>query len=89
MPKHIERAFEDAIEHYLVGHDWLKGNAGHFDRERALDAGQAITFIRDTQPEIWANLTTQHGASIEKAVIDWLAKALDTQGTLDVLRQGF
>jgi type I restriction enzyme R subunit len=89
MTKHNELAFEDAIETHLLSHGWLKGNAAHFESERALDASHAIAFIRETQPELWADLTKQHGASIETTVIDWLVKALDTQGTLDVLRHGF
>src|SRR5258708_4927304 len=89
MPQHIERAFETAIEEYLVGHGWLKGNADHFDRELALDPHHALGFIADTQPEVWADLKKQHGDSVGKTVIEWLAKALDNQGTLDVLRHGF
>lgn len=87
--KRTERAFEDAIEEHLLEHGWLNGSAANFDRERALEAGHAVAFIRETQPELWAELTRQHGAAVEKTVVDWLAKALDTQGTLDVLRHGF
>jgi type I restriction enzyme, R subunit len=89
MPQHIERAFETAIEEHLLGHGWLKGNPDQFDRELALDRAQAIRFISETQPEVWTELVKQHGASVEKTVIEWLAKALDTQGTLHTLRHGF
>ena len=89
MPQHIERAFETAIEEHLLGHGWLKGNSEQFSRDLALDPAQAIAFISETQPETWADLVRQHGASVEKTVIEWLAKALDTQGTLHTLRHGF
>lgn len=89
MAQYIERAFETAIEEHVLGHGWLKGNPDHFDRELALDPHHVIGFIADTQPEVWADLQKQHGATVDKTVIEWLAKALDTQGTLDVLRHGF
>ncbi|HZZ84318.1 MAG TPA: type I restriction endonuclease [Anaeromyxobacteraceae bacterium] len=89
MPQHIERAFEDAIEEHLLGHGWHKGSPDHFDRTLALDAGLVIDFIAETQPKVWGELTSQHGASVEKTIIEWLVKALDHQGTLDVLRHGF
>lgn len=89
MPQHIERAFETAIEGHLLAHGWLKGNPDQFKRDLALDAVHAIRFISETQPETWADLLKQHGASVEKTVIEWLAKALDTQGTLHTLRHGF
>jgi len=89
MPQHIERAFETAIEEHLLAHGWLKGNPDQFDRDLALDPVHAIRFISETQPETWAELVKQHGASVEKTVIEWLAKALDTQGTLHTLRHGF
>ncbi len=87
--QHIERAFETAIEEHLLGHGWMKGNPDHFDRALALDSTQAIRFISESQPQAWAGLVKDHGASVEKTVIEWLAKALDFQGTLYTLRHGF
>ena len=87
--QHIERAFETAIEEHLLGHGWLKGHADQFDRALALDRNHALGFIADTQPETWAELRTQHGAGVEDTVVEWLVKALDTQGTLHLLRHGF
>ena len=89
MAQHIERAFENAIEEHLLGHGWLKGNPEHFDRELALDRDSILGFLADTQTEVWADLRKQHGTSFEQTVIDWLVKALDTQGTLHLLRHGF
>jgi len=89
MAQHIERAFETAIEEHLLGHGWLKGNPDFFNRDLALDPNHALRFISQTQPETWAELVKQHGASIEKTVIEWLANALNSQGTLHTLRHGF
>ena len=89
MPQHIERAFENAIEEHLLGHGWLKGTPANFDRVLALDQHHVLAFIADTQPELWADLRKRHGATFETTVIEWLVKALDTQGTLHLLRHGF
>src|SRR4051812_25831851 len=89
MSQHIERAFETAIEEHLLGHGWLRGNPDQFSRDLALDPSVVIRFISETQTESWAELARQHGRSVEKTVIEWLAKALDTQGTLHTLRHGF
>ena len=89
MPQHIEREFENAIEEHLLGHGWLKGNPEHFDRAPALDVGEVVRFIAETQAATWADLTRQHGDGVGKTVIESLVKALDYQGALDVLRHGF
>jgi type I restriction enzyme R subunit len=89
VAQHIERAFEIAIEEHLLAHGWLKGNPDRFDRELALDLNDALGFIAATQADVWAELRKQHGASFEKTVVEWLVKALDSQGTLHLLRYGF
>ncbi len=89
MPQHTERAFEDAIEEHLLGHGWRKGNAGSFDRALALDPDEVIRFIAETQARPWADLIRQQGDGVGKTVVEWLVKALDHQGALDVLRHGF
>lgn len=89
MPQHVERAFETAIEDHLLGHGWLKGNPDQFDRSLALDATEVIRFIAESQPTTWKELQRQHGEGVGKTVIEWLTKALDHQGMLDVLRHGF
>ncbi len=87
--QHVERAFETAIEEHLLGHGWRKGNPDRFDRALALDPAEVVGFIAESQPTTWADLTRQHGEGVGKTVIEWLVKALDHQGALDVLRHGF
>ena len=85
--QHIEKAFEDAIEAHLLAHGWLKGDPAHFNRDLALDPTQASSpSSQETQPELWAELRKQHGSGLEPDCLDALAKALETRGTLDVLR---
>ncbi|MEZ4225972.1 MAG: type I restriction endonuclease [Polyangiaceae bacterium] len=87
---HTERAFEDAIEAHLVDHGgWQRGDAADFSPELALERKHVFAFIEATQPDLWAELKKQHGSSLEQTLLDWLTKALDQRGTLDVLRHGF
>jgi type I restriction enzyme R subunit len=48
-----------------------------------------LAFVSATQPALYAELEKQHGASFTAGLIDQLGKALDSRGTLDVLRHGF
>lgn len=87
---HKEVAFEDAIEHYLLEHGgYIKGDPTQFDPETALDASHVIGFIKDTQPKLWEELLRYYKGDLEKAVINELAKNLDSFGTLNVVRHGF
>src|ERR1700733_14236778 len=90
MAKTKERHFEDAIEHHLVNAGgWTKGNAVDVDRQTAVVGKDLFAFIESTQPELWNDLRKHHKAGLESVVLDTLIKALDSRGSLDVLRHGF
>ncbi len=88
MARTREIHLEDAVEDHLLEHGWLKGDPKDFDPELAIDQTQLFAFIEATQPELWAELKKQHGEGIQQTVIDWLVKALDKKGTLDLIRHG-
>lgn len=89
MPgKHTEKSFEDAIEASLLAGGWKKGDPKTFDCEKALHPADLIAFIEATQPALMADLRKQHGPALEGGVIDTVVKALESRGTLDVLRHG-
>ena len=89
MPgKHTEKSFEDAIEAHLLASGWTKGDAKTFDREKALHPADLLAFLEATQPALMADLRKQHGLALETGVIDTVVKALESRGTLDVLRHG-
>jgi type I restriction enzyme, R subunit len=90
MAKTQERHLEDAIEHHLLtSGGWTRGDAADFDRTNALVAKDLFAFIEATQPALWTELKKHHPSGLEPAVIETLVKALDTRGSLDVLRHGF
>ena len=50
-----EKRFEQDIEASLLTHGgYQKGNPAAFDRERALDTGTFLAFIRASQPKQWS-----------------------------------
>jgi type I restriction enzyme R subunit len=88
MDAHKEIHFEDYIVDYLAGHGWRVGDAAKYDRSRALYPEDIIGYIEDSQPDAWAKLTALNGAATEKLILDRVVKALETGGTLEVIRRG-
>ncbi len=87
---HKEKAFESAIEHHLItAAGYTKADQGFFDQVRALDATQFVPFVKETQPDTWKKLEKLLGARTEETLLDDLCKAMDSRGSLDVIRHGF
>ncbi|MBN8558078.1 MAG: DEAD/DEAH box helicase family protein [Proteobacteria bacterium] len=95
MPLHTEIEFERDICHHLAAHGWLyaepgaEGDARGWDTPRALYPPDLLAWLRASQAQAWAQLSKLHGAAAEAVVLERLRKALDEQGTLQVLRHGF
>src|SRR5690606_14273144 len=68
---------------------WASGSNAEWDKERALFPPQVFAFIAETQPRLWAEMQTLHGAGLEALLLTSLVKELDAKGSLHVLRHGF
>ena len=86
---HTEQAFETNVESLLLGAGWRTGDLGEWDVDRALFPARAVAFIRDTQPDEWAQMAALHGEGLEDLIVEHLVRELGTKGSLDVLRHGF
>ena len=84
-----EQAFESTVESTLLGGGWRAGDLAEWDIDRALFPARAVSFIRDTQPELWAEMAALQGDDLEARIVEALARELDTKGSLEVLRHGF
>lgn len=85
-----EKAFEEAIEEYLITNGgYEKGNSNNFDRAAALDKDTLISFIKATQPKKWERYCIVYGASAEDSFIKRFSKEVKDKGLLQVLRHGF
>ena len=91
MSIHKEIHFEDEICADLAAAGWLydPSDATRYDRTQALFVDDVVAWIKASQPQAWDSLEKMHGAATPKVAAERLRKALDTQGTLAVLRGGF
>ena len=87
-----ERAFEDAIEAWLLGHAGYGGGSPEsFDPSLGLDPSGVFAFVRETQEKAWAQLVSRYGGVVgdaEAGFLKRLVAEIDDRGTLDVLRHG-
>jgi type I restriction enzyme R subunit len=84
-----ETAFETYVEQMLLAKGWQQGSVSEWDQGRALFPGPIAAFIAATQPQLWEVMRGQHGAQLERLLIDALVKELAIKGSLYVLRHGF
>lgn len=88
MHKHNEQDFEAYIESALqMG--WTSINNTAFDANSALFTEQVVTFIRQSQPALWAELQRLNGDLLPGQIIKALVKERNLKGTLHILRHGF
>lgn len=85
-----EKRFEDDIVAYLTTYGGYRvGDPAAFDREKALDVGTFLSFIRTSQPKAWERFQKIYGADSERQLIDRFCREVALRGLLNVLRQGF
>ena len=91
MSIHKEIHLEDEICADLAAAGWLyeAGDNARYDRAQALFVDDVVEWIKASQPKAWEAIEKGNGASAAKVVAERLRKALDAQGTLEVLRHGF
>ena len=82
--------FESEICAHLAANNWLyaEGDAGQYDRSRALFPADLVAWVQATQSKAWEALAKNNGAATEAVLLDRVRKQLDDRGTLDVLRHG-
>jgi type I restriction enzyme, R subunit len=89
MAQTDETAFETYVVQMLLAKGWQQGTAADWDKDRALFPRLITEFIATTQPDLWAAMRGQHGAQLERLLVDALVKELAIKGSLHVLRHGF
>ena len=77
------------MELLLLESGWAEGDRDEWDAERAVFPARVVAFLKADDPDRWARLSAQHGDGLEAEVVAYLVRALDLEGTLDVLRHGF
>jgi type I restriction enzyme R subunit len=83
-----EQALETAIVADLTAAGYAQREPSAFDKALCLDPGPLIDFIQATQPKEWAKYDRQHGEAARDLFLKRVAEAVETEGTVTVLRQG-
>jgi len=87
-----ERLFEESIEQHLFNQGgYGKSRPENFDATLGLNTTELFSFIEATQPKEWKKLLGLYGSNDLDARTGFakrLAKELDSQGTVHVLRRG-
>jgi type I restriction enzyme R subunit len=85
---HQEKHFEAYILEQLQKRGWLVGDTKHYDTERALYPDDLVAWLEATQNDKWSKLCKDYPADPRGALMDRLAKTLETDGTVQTLRRG-
>ena len=85
-----EKRFEQDIEEYLTtSGGYTKGDPSTFNREKGLDEGTFISFIKTSQPKLWDKYVKIYGDTAERQIVDRFMKEVKQTNLLNVLRHGF
>ena len=85
-----EKRFEQDIEEYLTtAGGYTKGNPSTFNREKGLDEGTFVSFIKTSQPKLWDKYVKIYGDTAEKQIVERFMKEVKQTNLLNVLRHGF
>lgn len=86
---HHEMHFENYVVDQLVARGWLRGESADYDMDYALYPEDLEGWLKDSQPDKWDRLVAMNGGDAHKTLMNRLDKALNRNGTIQVLRRGF
>jgi type I restriction enzyme R subunit len=86
---HAETNFESDFVAGLVVHGWLEDDAKGYDRALALFGDDVVGWLQETQKKEYEKLKTLHGSGTDRKICERVRKAVNDQGALYVLRNGF
>ena len=87
MSKHKERQFQIEIVQHLTSHNYVEGDASHYDRELALYPSDLINYIKFTQPQAYEKMQKREGSKTDEVLCKYIAKEMDKYGSLHCLRK--
>ncbi len=89
MKATTENAFELYTQETMTNHGWLTGSLQAWDKNTALFTDYILSFIKETQPHLWATMAEQHRDELPGKLFATLIKERETKGTLHIIRHGF
>ena len=86
---HHEKHLENYVVQKLIDQGWLLGSSDHYDQDHAMYPEDLEVWLQTTQKAKWDKLVALNGDKARKVLMDRLERALEKNGTIQVLRQGF
>lgn len=86
---HQEKHFEAYIVKQLVARGWAVGDTVGYDQNFAMYPEDLVEWVKTTQPKKWERLVAGNGDKASVTMMDRLSQALEKDGTVQVLRNGF
>jgi type I restriction enzyme R subunit len=85
-----EGAFEAHVVNYLVNivQEYKEKHTTVYNKELCLIEEDVIAFVKDTQPNEYQKLEAQYGGATDQKIVENVAKSINTNKTLQVLREG-
>ncbi len=84
-----ELAFQQDIIGAMAAQGWLVGKASGYDRAAAVYPEDLIAYFQEAWPDRWEKFRKSNPNNPESVLVQKVVRALDQDGTLDVLRHGF
>ena len=88
---HTEKVFEQEVCEGLAHSGWIYADESDHEnvhRETCLYPDDLLAWLRETQPKTLETLTATHGEKLRPVLLKKVRRALDTFGTLHILRKG-
>lgn len=88
--KYIETELNNLIDDGLQFHSKIhKKEDTWYDKNLCVVGDEFMTFLKESQPETYENLSKKYGDSIDQKVLSRLNKEIEGKGLIHVLRKGF
>lgn len=87
MGQHKEIIFENEVIDLLKANGYIEGISKQYDKTLALYPEDLITYIQTTSPKAYEKLSQIYGKKVDEAICQHVAKQMDRNGSLHVLRK--
>jgi len=84
-----ELVFQNTVIDHMKAAGWLVGSSDSYDRAAALYTEDVLAYAQDATPDAWAKFSKHNPKDAQQALVRSVARALDKNGTLSVLRHGY
>jgi type I restriction enzyme R subunit len=88
--KHIETELNNLIDDGFQFHSRIhKKEDTWYDKNLCVVGDEFMTFLKESQPDTYENLSKKYGDSIDQRILSRLNKEIESKGLIHVLRKGF